>query len=498
MSIASGGSRVVVDGMIEERLLAHAPLLRAWAGFVNQDPRPFTIPGHQRQAGSVSPLLGRLLDADVPLYGGLDSISLEHGVLAEAEAIAAHQWDVDWCRYSTGGATHANQAALLAAVPPGATVLVGRNAHRSTLLGLVLCDARPIWLPVEIDPQFGLPVGVRQSIVQAALTANRDSAAVVLVSPSYAGLSRHDLPAAIDTAHRAGVPVIVDQAWGATYGFDDTLAPHAPSLGADLVVISAHKGLPTFSQGAILLAHTERLDPDALDRGFDATNTTSPAGAILASIDAGRAILAEPEGSLWLRRATSVVAEARDWLNASGLRAIAPADFADAMLDPLKFLIQRTQPHHDLRLAAERLAASGHPVEMSDRDTIVAPVGFINPRPGLDRMVQIILDAVDRTNRPGRDEATIPLDSRFPAMIPEQVLTPREAFFAAKKQVPASQALGRISAEVVAPYPPGIPVLIPGEIIDEVSVETLRLAKHRGIRIAYAADPTLRTFGVVS
>jgi lysine decarboxylase len=248
----------------------------------------------------------------------------------------------------------------------------------------------------------------------------------------------------------------------------------------------------------MLLARTERIAPAALERGFDTTITTSPAGAILASIDAARALLVEPEGPPLLTRAVAAVAAARRRFAAGGLRVPSPADFSNACFDPMRLVIQRTRHTQDLRDAARRLAAAGTPVEMSDRDTIIAIVGIIDPQPALDRLVSITLDEVGRSDGGRRDETSPPIDDWAHCAIPDQALTPREAFFAAHEQVVTARAVGRVCAEVVAPYPPGIPILIPGEIVDANAIEALTRAAGRGVRIAYAADPSLRTLRVVS
>lgn len=483
---------------LEQRLLAQAPLFRAWADYLDRVDQPFTIPGHQRRAASVSPLLARMLDSDVPLFGGLDTVNLDGGVLRSAEKRAAAQWGADWCRYSTGGSTHANQAVLLGALRPGQTVLVTRSAHRSTLLGIVLTGARPVWLPVDLDAGTGLPVGVSRSTVRAALTQHPDAAAAVLVEPSYVGVSSPDLAAIIADLSLAGVPVLVDQAWGAHLGFHPGYPPHALELGADALVTSAHKALPAFSQGAILLARCDRLSAERLERGFEATNTTSPAGAVLASTDAARALLAQPEGRDLLDRAASAVDLARTRLRAAGFRVPGPEDFPTRTFDPAKLVVLRGEPEQDLRVVAAHLARLGMPVEMADRDTLVPMVGLLDPGLALDALVIGVL-AVDfdpvATDTPFAHVSAWTSGSLPP---PRQVLSPRDAFFAAHEDVPAARAVGRVSAEVVAPYPPGVPVLVPGEEISADTLELLREAAARGTRIAYASDPGLATFSVVA
>ncbi|GAA1158216.1 decarboxylase [Nocardioides aquiterrae] len=478
---------------LEERLLADAPLLRAWADFVARGGVPFTIPGHQRRAGTLAPLLGRLLDADVPLFGGLDGVNLDHGRLADAQARAAALWGADWCRFSVGGSTHANQSVLLGATRPGDTVLVARNAHRSTLLGLVLSGARPHWLPVAVDAATGLPGGVTESDLATALDAEPGAALVVLVSPSYAGTVTPGLGALVELAHHRGVPVAVDQAWGAHLGFHPDYPGHALRAGADLMVTSAHKGLPAFSQAALVLARTGRVAPERLDRGFEAGDTTSPAGAVLASTDAARALLAQPEGRELLDRAAAVVADARVRLRAAGYAVPGPGDFPPGTFDPAKLVVQRSRADHDLAALGARLAADGMPLEMADSDTLIPVVGLVDPGPAVERLVSALV-----ADAPTGDGAPAAPATFAAPPVPPQALTPRDAFFGVHETVPTPDAVGRVCAEVIAPYPPGVPVLVPGELVTEEALDVLRRAASRGTRIAYAADPSLGRVTVVA
>jgi lysine decarboxylase len=169
-------------------------------------------------------------------------------------------------------------------------VVVSRSLHRSLLLGLVLAGLEPVWVRPKADPSTGLPTAVPVSEVEVALRAHPEVRAVFLGDPSYVG-TIGDIAGHARAAHGHGIPLIVDAAWAAHFGFHPELPPHALSLGADAVVTSAHKTLPAYSQAAMVLANTDRIDADRLERAFEATHTTSPAGAILASSDAARSLL---------------------------------------------------------------------------------------------------------------------------------------------------------------------------------------------------------------
>jgi arginine decarboxylase len=466
-----------------------APLLEAWKRFVDSDVAPFTVPGHKRRAGAIWESLGQLLHGDVPLFGGIDTIKRGAAALAAAEQLGADLWAADWCRYSTGGSTQANQVMALAVGRPGAKVLVTRSAHRSTLSGLILAGLEPIWLPTEIDPRLGLPIGLSVPALEAALDEHPDAAGVFCVEPSFVG-TLSDLPAIIALAHARNVPVVVDQAWGAHFGFHPAFPPHALQLGADAMITSAHKALPAYSQGSIMVVHGDRIDHGRLDRGIDALASTSPSGAILASIDAARALLADPLGQELLGRMADVVAGARDRLRAAGLTSPGPDDFAAGRFDPGKLVVQLSDTDGNAIEAA--LIAAGVPVELADRDTVLPMVTLLDDQDALDRLCDAIITApVDRVPRHRA------VSSVWTTVVPPIAMSPRTAFFARHEVVAAKDAVGRISAELIAPYPPGIPVLAPGEVITAATLEALAAAARVGVRIAYAQDPTLRTYEVV-
>jgi lysine decarboxylase len=474
----------------EPAWVADAPLLRAWRDFVDAGPTPFTIPGHKRRAATISPLLGRLLDCDVPLYGGADTMKLTSGVLAQAERLGAAFWDVPWCRYSTGGSTHANQVMCLAVGRPGDTVLVARNAHRSVLSGLVLAGLRPVWLTPATDPRFGIPCGVSVAGVQAALEAHPQAVAVFCVEPSYLG-TLSDVGGIVAAAHARGVPVIVDQAWAAHLGVTVPYPPSALQLGADAMVTSAHKTLPAFSQASIVLARLDRLDRDRLERAFDAQHTTSPSAAVLASIDASRALLAHEAGRALLRRTAELVAHARSRLRAAGLVVPGPEDFPAGRFDPAKLVLALGASGRSGLDLERRLLDARIPVEMADRDTLVALVGMLDDDSTVDRLVATVIEGLHEPAGPARAVPAAPLE------LPPQRMSPREAFFSPHETVPRDHAMGRVSAELVAPYPPGVPVLVPGEEVTGATLERLDHALAAGTRIAYAADDTLQHLQVV-
>jgi lysine decarboxylase len=481
-------------------LASDAPLLEAWLRFGaavrDGTMLPFAIPGHKQRTH----LVGDVVRGDVPLYAGLDTMKQDGGLLAKAEQRAAAAWGADWCRMSVGGATHANQAAVLALGRPGQDVVITRSLHRSLLLGIVLAGLRPVWVRPELDAVTGLPGAVPVAAVEAALAAHPGACGVVLGDPSYLG-TRSDVAAHAAAAHAAGVPLVVDAAWAAHFGFSPAVPPHALTLGADALITSMHKTLPAWSQAALLLARTWRsgglLDPDRLERGFDATHTTSPAGAVLASADAARALL-QHHGAGLVGRLVELVRGARDRLAAvPGLAVVTgrPDGHPSGPLhvDPAKLVVLLAGTGAHGHAVEADLLAAGIPLEMADRDVLVPMVTVSDDESSVSRLVDALAAAIEKHRGEPRKAA--------PAVAwtvePVTAADPRSAFFARHETVSAAAAVGRVSAELIAPYPPGVPVLAPGEVISVAALSALQAALADGGRIAYAADPTLTTIQVI-
>lgn len=473
-------------------LRQQAPLLDAFATYAETEHTPFIIPGHHGAAGELSESLGRVLASDIPFWGALDGVRVHTGALERAEALGADAWGADWCRYSTGGSTHANQVLALAIGRPGDKILVARNSHRSVLIGIVLAGLRPVWLPAEVDADIGLPTGLSIPALEAALVEHPDAVAVWSVDPGYVGTSS-DLPAVIELGHRYGKPVLVDQAWGAHLGFHPGYPAHAMSLGADAMVTSAHKTLVGFTQAALVVARTERMDRDRLERAFEACATTSPSGSVLASTDATRALLTSDAGYDLLDSLLGRVERTRAELADLGIASIGPEAFGPGRFDPAKLVISLSASGHDGLVFERNLLAEGVNLEMADRDLLVPIVSLLDGDAAMSALVAAVRAAAPGAAGEPRPMIAAP---HWEHAAP-QVLTPREAFFARHAVVDADAAVGRVSSELIAPYPPGIPVVMPGEEVTSATVEALHVARDSGARIAYAADPSLKTFQVV-
>src|SRR3954453_516142 len=338
---------------------SEAPLADAVDRFLADPGTTFTVPGHKRAAELSTPLLLH----DLPLVSGADDSRMGGDVLGRAERLAAALWGGDLCRFSVAGSTHGNQALALASARPGDRVLVARTLHKSLFGGLVLAGLEPVWVSPSVDPDTGLATGVPAEAVRRALDEEPAIRAVFLVEPSYVGMLS-DLGAIADLTHRAGVPLIVDQAWGAHLGFRPALPPHAIARGADAMVTSTHKNLTAFTQGSIVVARAGLLDLARVDEAFELLHTTSPSAAILASSDRARQLM-QDRGRELLERTIELVAGARRRLGRIDGLHVSEAS------DPTKLVLGLAGTGADGFQVEADLLADGIRLEMADRDTLV-------------------------------------------------------------------------------------------------------------------------------
>jgi len=468
-----------------------APLLDAYLSYFESARTPFTIPGHKQKTSALDAGLGAVVDSDTPLYGGLDEIKLTNQTLRKAEALAAKLWGADYARFSTGGSTHANQAIIFALGKPGDKVAISRTAHRSVLSALVLAGLDPIWMSPEIDGATGVPIGIGIAELKKALTEN--PIAVLLTEPGYLG-TISDMPALIDAAHAQQVPVILDAAWGGHFGFHPQLPHHAFQLGADALITSTHKALPGYSASALLLARTTLLSAERLEQSFETTHTTSPAGAPLASIDGVRALL-ETRGEELIGTLLENVHRFKEMVQAEFALPIFlyPTDFPAGRFDPSKIVLRVQQLGASGVDIEADLQTAGIRVEMADRDTIVFLGTIADSQSDFDHLADALIPILKRRQEQRRESAT----ALSWSVIPQRAISMREAYFAETELLAADQAVGRISADLIAPYPPGVAVVAPGEVLTAQIVDGLAASRSAGVRIAYATDPTLKKYRVV-
>lgn len=475
---------------MNSELRESAPLLNAYLTYFESQRTAFTIPGHKQKAHRLDAGLGTVVDSDTPLYGGLDEIKLTEGTLKKAEALAASLWGADYARFSTGGSTHANQAIILALGKPGDKIAVTRTAHRSVLSALVLTGLEPIWLTPEIDSATGVPIGIPVSELERVL--DQKPIALLLTEPGYLG-TISELPALINKAHANSIPVIIDAAWGAHFGFNPNFPQHVMQLGADALITSVHKALPGYSASALLLAQGKLLNLDRIEQSFETTHTTSPAGAPLASIDACRALLQTRGDELTGQLLNNVKAfKTSVQSNFTENIFLNPEQFPANRFDPVKIVLRANVLGLSGVDVEKQLQSANIRVEMADQDTIVFLATLADNADDFKVLENALVPILKSLQGPARDTQT----SLSWSVVPTVAISTREAYFADTEFVAAKDAIGRISADLIAPYPPGVAVVAPGEVLTEQIVNGLSATQKAGVRIAYASDSTLATYRV--
>ncbi|CAN5687111.1 aminotransferase class I/II-fold pyridoxal phosphate-dependent enzyme [soil metagenome] len=477
-----------------------APILEGIQWFVERDFAPFATPGHKRGRGvepGILKLFGeRLFEVDIPLGGGIDDTHFSQQTLVAAEKLGADAWGAERTFYLLNGSSAGNHAFLLGMCAPGDTVIVARDIHKSLLVALILTGVKPVWVAPRLHPELEFGLGVHPDDIAAALDEHPEAKLVVLVSPSYNGVSS-DLEAIANEAHGRGVPVYVDEAWGPHFHFHPDLPKSAMASGIDGAVTSAHKILPSVNQAALLNIQGPFVDKARMKTAVAMVNTTSPSVIILGSIDAARRQMALHGQDL-----LSVAIELSDQLRSRlaaipGVSVLTKEALGVASYDLTKLVIDV----HELGLTGyeveEMMRQRFHlQPEMSDLMSIVCLISVADDQHSIDRLVDAF--ATMSSERHTRQHTTMRIRSAGLMIAPGiQALSPREAFFAKTRQIPLECAEGEISAELVIPYPPGIPVLAPGEIIQRSKLDYLREGAAHGMYLSGASDPEARTIRVV-
>lgn len=427
-----------------------------------------------------------MVDGDIPVLPGNHPNRISPSLILEAEALAAKLWGADLCRFGVNGSTGTNHAAVMAVAGPGDKVIVSRTLHKSVLVGMVYAGVVPVWVRPEINPATGLPEYLPSTRLRETLEQHPDAKAVLIGEPSYVG-TMSNVPRLAAACHDFGIPLVVDAAWAAHFGFHPDLPKNPLDEGADIVVTSAHKTLPSYSQASFVLAKGEYVDLPRLNKTFDSTQTTSMSGRILASIDAARALM-QRHGLELIAPVIEATAKGRQALRDAGIGVI-----DGEYIDPLKMVILLSETGADGNLVEADLLAANIDLEMANQDVIIPMITLADTPQRIESLVKRIIELVNKyrsTPRPIKIAAAFAIE-------PEVVTTPREAFFAPYEVVSAEEAVGRVSAELICPYPPGVPVLSPGERITQGAMTALLDARDLGTRIAFVSDRTLATFKVL-
>lgn len=455
---------------------------------------PFHMPGHMQGRGAPEDLRRLLglpaLAADTTQVLDLDDIHRPRTALKAAQELAARAWGADRTWFLVNGSSCGNQAMVLATVAPGEEILVPRSAHRSVMAALVLSGARPVYAVAPYDEEMGVNHALEPSEVERLLDERPGIRAVLFTSPTPYGACA-DVQALVALARRRGLPALADEAWGPHLAFHPALPGSALAAGADLVVHSAHKLLSALSQASLLHQRGDRPAPARVEAVLRMLQSTSPNCLLVASLDSARRQAALRGAEDW-GRAIALAEEARAALErVPGLRCLGPG--RAPAYDPTRLVVSAVELGYT-GIELERLLRDRHriQVEMSDLRNVVALVAPGHAESEVARLVQA-LRALPRRAAPAR----VPSAAELPPLA-QQGMTPREAFYAPSAAVPLDQAPGRTCAELITPYPPGIPLLCPGEVFSAEHVEYLSRVLAAGVPLEGPADPTLQTVRVVA
>jgi arginine/lysine/ornithine decarboxylase len=478
-----------------------APYLDAVIAYGFRGSGRFHVPGHKGGSGADPALRfalgGRAFAVDVPQdIHGIDVG--DRNALAHAERLAAEAYGAARTWFLTNGATQGNHALMLALAPLGTHVLAQRNSHASIVDGLVLSGGLPSFVAPEYDRDLGMAHGVTPVELERALARRDDFRAAFIVSPTYYGLVA-DVAGCAEVAHAAGVPLVVDQSWGPHFGFHPAIPAGALAQGADAMLTSTHKIAGSLTQSAMLhVSDSARVDADAIGRAMRLLRSTSPSSLLMASLDASRRQLAV-HGEALIHDTLRHIRAAREKMSETpGVAVLGPELIGApgvADWDPFRIVLDvRATGRTGYEIAqALRQTYDAH-VELATQATVVFLIGIAEEASALERLAGDLDEVVKRD----AVEGTIQSIVAPPASLEQQMaVAPRDAFLGDAELVAVDDAVGRISCESIAGYPPGIPALLPGERITAETVAYLREIVREGSRLHGASDPAFGTINVL-
>jgi arginine decarboxylase len=454
------------------------PLFDAMVGLAESRKVSFHTPGHKSGKGIstrfrkfVGP---RIFSIDLTTLDEVDSLQNPTGVIKEAQELAARAAGADRSYFLVNGTTVGNHAMVASTTGPGDKVLIARNCHRSILTGLIVSGAQPVFFQPAFDRDLKLTLNMTFDTVKQAIDANPGARALLITSPNYYGLCA-DIEKIIPYAHEKGLIVLVDEAHGPHLKFNPKLPTCALEAGADLCVQSTHKIVGGMTQASMLHARAGRINIDDVTNTLKLLQTTSPSYILMASLDLARMQMAT-EGKKLLNRTIKLAEEARSKINningisCFGKDRAKQAGMVDMDVTKLTITVSDLglSGYHVSQLLNTRFDIQ---VEMADPFHVLVIVSIGDRQDDLDRLVAALQQISAETGLQG---ALLPLDKVHPPSLPNPfIMTPRDAFYSDTELVSIDQAIGRVSAEIVTVYPPGIPLLVPGEEVSRAAIDYL-------------------------
>lgn len=477
------------------------PLFTGLLEHASRNPVQFHIPGHKKGVGMAPEFRAFIgenaLSIDLINIAPLDDLHAPKGMIAEAQRIAAEAFGADHTFFSVQGTSGAIITMVMSVVGSGDKILVPRNSHKSVLTGVVLAGALPVFMTPEMDPRLGISHGVSLETVRRTLDQHPDAKGVLLINPTYYGVSA-DLKAIVELAHSRGVPVLVDEAHGVHLCFHEELPLSAMQAGADLAATSVHKLGGSLTQTSVLNVREGFVQPGRVQAILSMLTTTSTSYLLLASLDVARKQLAT-EGRQLIDRAMKLADQARRQINQiEGLYCFGPEIIGQSTarfeFDPTKLCINVTALGVS-GLEVEKLLRDEFniEVELSDLYNILCIVSLGDVQGDLDLLIKALRRIAERLYR-ARPANEIKV--RLP-QTPILAMSPRDAFYAQTETVPLADSEGRVIAESIMVYPPGIPIVLPGEIVSLENLEYIDECVEAGLPVQGTEDPEIKFVKVV-
>jgi arginine decarboxylase len=481
------------------------PLLDALKANAARPHTPFYTPGHKQGNGISQPLVDLLgkdvFRADLTELADLDNLFTPQGVIQKAQQLAAQAFGASQTWFLVNGSTCGVEAAILATCGTGDKIILPRNVHSSAIAGLILSGAIPIFLNPEYDAVLDIAHSITPNAVESALQQHPDAKAVLTVYPTYYGVCG-DLKAIANITHQYNIPLLVDEAHGAHFAFHPQLPTPALAAGADLTVQSIHKVLGAMTQASMLHIQGNRIDSDRISKALQLLQSTSPSYLLLASLDAARQQMAL-HGKMLMSRTLELAESARTKISQiPGLSVLQSPQLGKS---PGFVALDKTR----LTVTVSSLGLTGFAAEeiLDEKFNVTAEFASLqhltfiislgNTPADIQQLVQSFTILAQEYRQSKLTVKNSIWQDVGETLSTNLHLSPREAFFAVSEILPITQTSERICAEIVCPYPPGIPVLMPGEVITKPVLNYLQQIQTMGGFISGCHDTSLKTLKVV-
>ncbi|WP_027293338.1 aminotransferase class I/II-fold pyridoxal phosphate-dependent enzyme [Robinsoniella sp. KNHs210] len=475
---------------------SHAPIYEALERFKRMRVVPFDVPGHKRGRGNpeLVELLGEgCVSIDVNSMKPLDNLCHPISVIKEAEELAAEAFGAANAFLMVGGTTSAVQSMVLTACKRGDKIILPRNVHRSVINALVLCGAKPVYVNPDMDHKLGIALGMKVSQVEQAIAEHPDAVAILVNNPTYYGICSN-LKAIVDLAHRHNMLALADEAHGTHFYFGEDMPISAMAAGADMASVSMHKSGGSLTQSSFLLIGSN-VSEGYTRQIINLTQTTSGSYLLLSSLDISRRNLAL-RGREEFAKVRALAQYARSEINAiGGYYAYCREIINDNSI--YDFDVTKLSVHTlDIGLAGIEVYdilrdEYDIQIEFGDIGNILAYISIGDRRQDIERLVSALAEIKRRYQK---DKAGM-LTQEY--IDPQVIVTPQEAFYAEKESLPIRETAGRVCSEFVMCYPPGIPILAPGEKITQGILEYIEYAKMKGCSMTGPEDPDIGHLNVL-